>query len=167
VTDAQIAQVFTVMADTPHHTYQILTKRAERMQEYLRRYHLVPLPNVWAGVSIEDERAAKERLPILRETPAAVRFLSCEPLLSPLGDLDLTGIHWAIAGGESGPGYRPMRMEWARQIRDACKTYGTAFFFKQDSGSRTEMRPWLVEEDGSRWTWHQMPGDLREPAIAW
>ena len=120
------AEVFRVMAETPH-TYQVLTKRAEFAAS------LAPSlpwpPNVWMGVSVENQRWTT-RIDALRAIPAAVRFLSCEPLLGPLG-LDLEGIGWVIAGGESGPGSRPMAPEWARGVRDQCAAAGVPFFFKQ------------------------------------
>jgi protein gp37 len=179
-----IDQVFAVMALTPQHTYQILTKRPERMAEYFSQkseFNVVlpqpltidrstfvapaptlvrhPLPNVWLGTSVEDQRAADERIPHLLRCPAAVRFLSCEPLLGAVDlenitrgrerlcvlsksayDPDSTigkwlpmdrGIDWVIAGGESGHGARPMHPDWARSLRDQCQAAGVPFFFKQ------------------------------------
>lgn len=123
-----IDQIYETMALTPRHTYQILTKRPHRLQSYLRRRPV--LPNVWLGVSIENDRY-QFRAHYLRHTPAAVRFLSCEPLLGPLPDLNLEGIDWVIVGGESGPGARPMDINWVREIRDRCIDTRTAFFFKQ------------------------------------
>lgn len=186
-----IDKVFAVMALTPHHTYQILTKRPERMAEYLAENRMIdgadplpealdelmkfgatvdgmqladwldaqefqqfnlPLPNVWLGTSVEDQATADERIPHLLRCPAAVRFLSCEPLLGPV---DLTNIdhgeffgkhdvlagrfmpgdkpmiHWVIVGGESGPGARPMHPDWARSLRDQCVSASVPFFFKQ------------------------------------
>jgi protein gp37 len=93
----------------------------------------------------------------LRDCGAAVKFVSFEPLLEPLGHLDLTGIAWAIVGGESGVGWRPMRHAWAREIRDACLESGTSYFFKQSAAYQTELGQSLREEDGSFWTWHQFP----------
>ena len=107
--------IFQVMRDTPQHTYQVLTKRAERLVESLPE--LLPWPeNVWIGVSVESQPYAY-RMDLLRQVPARVRFVSCEPLLGPL-ELDLTGIGWVIVGGESGPKHRPMKPEWVRSIRD-------------------------------------------------
>jgi protein gp37 len=176
-------RVFTVMALTPRHTYQILTKRPERARAYLtsraegmvftdyawrlnfgmvggahtRFYrpslpHPVPWPlaNVWVGVSVEDQRRAHERIPLLLEAPAALRFLSCEPLLGPL-DLTpwLDGLDWVIVGAESGPSARPMDDDWVRQIRDDCQRAGVAFFFKQRAHrGRKEPLPLL---DGRQW----------------
>jgi protein gp37 len=183
VPSAFIASVFDVMRRTPQHTYQILTKRPARMRALLNSWAPVtgrppwvhtgpwPLPNVWLGASVEDQAAADLRIPKLLETPAAVRFLSCEPLLGPVdlfgaadrhghrpkltywltgrpgwseegepvGDSSLTlhsmttgpRIDWVIAGGESGPGARPMHPEWARSLRDQCTQANVAFHFKQ------------------------------------
>lgn len=151
-----VAQVFDVMADLPQHTFQILTKRPERAAVWPG-----PWPaNVWMGTSVENARVVR-RIDDLRQCPAAVRFLSIEPLLGPLGRVNLDGIHWVIVGGESGPKFRPMNHDWARQVRDACLDAGVAFFFKQDSGLRTEMRPWL---DGI--VWEQYPGHLESPRRA-
>lgn len=172
VSNEFISAVFGVMAATPLHTYQALTKRAERLPEWVAwvakrivdgrrmfphdddgwmarqlfrssvcRYPVRdvpqnhggawPLPNVWLGVSVEDRKHGLLRIEHLRRTPAAVRFLSIEPLLEDLGQIDLTDIHWVIVGGESGPGARPFDLAWARSIRDQCKAAGVPFFFKQ------------------------------------
>lgn len=156
IPDEYIKQVFAVMCDLPQHTFQILTKRPERAASWEG-----PWPrHIWMGTSVENARAT-ERIDALRDCNAAVRFLSAEPLLGPLGVLDLTGIHWVIVGGESGPRHRRMHHEWARAIRDACLNQEVAFFFKQDSGPRTEMRPWL---DGL--IWEQYPDDLAPPREA-
>lgn len=191
VSQHHLDRIFAVMALAPQHTFMVLTKRPERMRDYFRdiggttradwifsamgrqlnvsrfKYPVWPLPNVWLGTSVEDQRAADERIPHLLATPAAVRFLSCEPLLGPV-DLNrihevhddglmhvwescLTGkrfsiwagdeedpmipgfpkIDWVIAGGESGPGARPMHPDWARSLRDQCAAAGVAFHFKQ------------------------------------
>ncbi|HZU78208.1 MAG TPA: phage Gp37/Gp68 family protein [Dehalococcoidia bacterium] len=166
VPDAYIAQVFAVMAATPQHTYQILTKRPERAAAWPGPW----LPHMWMGTSVEDARVT-HRIDTLRTCGARIRFLSCEPLLGPIPGIDLHGIDWLIAGGESGwhmkspDNPRWMRQEWARALRDACVAQHTAFFYKQDSGPRTELRPWLVEEDGSCWEWHQLPGHLTPPRL--
>jgi len=173
VPDEWILDVFTVMATADHHTYQVLTKRADRMREFVSRPDLLndiyanwytfsggarevqswPLHNVWLGISAEDQRRADERVPQLMATPAAIRFVSAEPMLGPidftslppflevsrrmgirLDALKLGGkysLDWIIAGGESGPGARPMHPDWVRSIRDQCASAGTAFFFKQ------------------------------------
>jgi protein gp37 len=145
-----VARVFAVMAATPQHTYQILTKRPKRARQLLRDWTLVP--NVWLGVSIEDERVV-DRADILRQVPAAVRFLSLEPLLGPLPSLDLTGIDWVIVGGESGPDHRPMRQEWVLELRDRCQAAGTPFFFKQWGGLTPKSGGRLLEGR----TWDEMP----------
>ena len=188
--DAWIDRVFAVMALAPQHTFQVLTKRAARMREYLleviedgnlgiNRFGAAalatglcgpagprpswPLPNVWLGVSVEDQTRADERIPLLLDTPAAIRFISAEPLLGPINlapkdkivelispwytkdAFDPTGsqpicdratwlfpnVNWVIAGGESGPGARPMHPDWARSLRDQCRAAGVPFFFKQ------------------------------------
>jgi protein gp37 len=126
-----VHEVFEVMADTPQHTYQILTKRSRRLRHLA--CELTWPPNVWMGVSVEAPDQLY-RVEDLRRVPAAVRFLSCEPLLAPLGDLDLAGISWVIAGGESGRTRRPVSVEWLRQLRDACERQSVPFFFKQWGG---------------------------------
>jgi protein gp37 len=145
-----IREVFEVMAETERHTFQILTKRAERVAE------LAPsLPwsdNVWMGVSIENRRWAA-RADYLRSVPAAVRFVSAEPLLGPLDALDLQGIDWLIAGGESGPRHRPMQAEWVRTLRDRCEREGVSFFFKQWGGRTPKAGGRLL--DGR--TWDELP----------
>lgn len=128
-----IARVWLVMELTPQHTYQILTKRPERMREVLTTLGLPALEHVWLGTSVEDS-AVLSRLDDLRATPAVVRFVSFEPLIGSVADADLTDIHWAIVGGESGPRCRPMNAEWVDEIRLGCLTAGTAFFFKQWGG---------------------------------
>jgi len=130
VSQAFIEEVWNVMAMTPHHQYQILTKRPERMLSFVSRRSGEVLQNVWLGTSVEDREAAR-RIDILRAVPAAVRFISFEPLIGPVGAVDLNGIHWAIVGGESGHGARPMKEAWISQIHDQCISHGTAFFFKQ------------------------------------
>lgn len=194
IPDEFIDRVFAVMALAPRHTFQILTKRPQRMAEYLGRERhqwvmiegqaqniveertgrdpsmlsvKLPLPNVWCGTSVEDQRAADERIPPLLRTPAAVRFLSCEPLLDHVSLVDIEhpggndpydalghpdpafdshikpelhgGIQWVIAGGESGPNHRLLDHAWMRLLRDQCQAAGVAFFAKQDAGPRNEM----------------------------
>ncbi|MFC5346091.1 DUF5131 family protein [Brevundimonas staleyi] len=128
-----IARVWSVMERTPHHTYQILTKRPDRMREVLTSLGLPKLAHVWLGTSVEDA-AVLSRLDDLRATPAIVRFVSFEPLIGSVKGADLTGIHWAIVGGESGPRSRPMEELWVDEIRLACLATRTAFFFKQWGG---------------------------------
>ena len=123
-----VERVFAVMAEADWHVFQILTKRVDRLAELAPE---LPWPtNVWMGVSVENRRWVT-RIDRLREVPASVRFLSCEPLLGDLGELDLRGIHWVIVGGESGPRARRMDVDWARSIRDQCLSTATPFFFKQ------------------------------------
>lgn len=124
-----VRQVFHVMMRARQHTFQVLTKRAERMAEFCRGV-TVP-PNVWLGVSVENRKHGVPRIGVLRGVDARVRFLSVEPLLEDLGGLDLVGIHWVIVGGESGRKARPMKPEWVESIKRQCDAAGTAFFFKQ------------------------------------
>jgi protein gp37 len=161
IPDAFIAQVFAVMAALPQHTFQVLTKRPERAAAWAGPW----TPNIWMGTSVEDRRATG-RIDALRRAPARLRFLSCEPLLGDLGPLDLSGIGWVIAGGESGPQIssypeRVMDHAWARSIRDQCRAAQppVPFFFKQSSGPRPGMGALLVEEDGSKTEWKQFPDD--------
>lgn len=123
-----IDKVMATIRQTPQHRYQILTKRAERMAEYFET-RSVP-ENVWVGVTVEAE-SSKQRIDCLRQIPASVHFLSCEPLLESLGQIDLKGIEWVIVGGESGPQARPMKEEWVLDIMQQCERQGAAFFFKQ------------------------------------
>lgn len=149
-----IRDVLAVIADTPEHTYQILTKRSLRLR---RVADSLDWPsNVWMGVSVENA-AALSRVDDLRSVPATVRFLSCEPLLGPLDGLRLDGIGWVIAGGESGHGYRPMDLSWARSVRDTCVAAHVPFFFKQ-WGGRTPKRHGR-ELDGR--VWSEMPMTAR------
>lgn len=210
VPDEWIDQVLAVMALCPQHIFQVLTKRAKRMREYLtarngmggaaicaainaipgalgnRRGALeMPLPNVWLGVSIERQQEADERIPLLLQTPAAIRFISAEPLLGPIDLTDITwpkdrrrfpetddltdarsSLHviegskldWVIVGGESGPGSRPMHPDWARSLRNQCAAAGVPFFFKQ-WGS---WYPW-IDRDNDDPDWRQPYVDYREP----
>ncbi|MHB8562628.1 MAG: DUF5131 family protein [Acidiferrobacteraceae bacterium] len=124
-----IQQVFGVMSQASQHTFQVLTKRAERMAEFCNSRE-VP-PNVWLGVSVENKEYGVPRMSVLQKIDAGVRFLSVEPLLEDLGEIDLTGIHWVIVGGESGHKARPIRQEWIDSIKQQCDQAGVAFFFKQ------------------------------------
>jgi len=145
-----IKRVFQTMADTPHHTYQVLTKRAERLQKVAK--HLPWPRNVWMGVSVESSDYLW-RIDDLRKTPALVKFLSLEPLLGPLDGMKLDGIHWAIAGGESGPNCRPIDPKWVRSIRDQCVDAGVAFHFKQWGGTNKKRAGRIL--DGR--TWDDLP----------
>jgi protein gp37 len=145
-----VRQVFGVIADTPQHTYQVLTKRSTRLRRVAASLDWPP--NLWMGVSVEDATQLR-RVDDLRSVPAGVRFLSCEPLLGPLDGLDLTGIGWVIAGGESGPGHRPVDPAWVTGIRDLCAIDQVPFFFKQWGGRTPKDGGRLL--DGSIWS--QMP----------
>ncbi|WP_159705992.1 DUF5131 family protein [Arthrobacter sp. 18067] len=145
-----VQDIFDVIADTPQHTYQALTKRAHRMSRIADKLNWPA--NLWMGVTVENQ-AAVGRIDQLRDTPAKVRFLSCEPLLESLPALDLEGIHWLIAGGESGPVRRPMNEEWARSLRDQCVEQDVAFFFKQWGGRTPKANGRVL--DGR--TWDEMP----------
>lgn len=127
-----IRKVFDTIERTPQHTYQILTKRAERMAEFFQDY--TPPKNAWLGVTVEDRKYGVPRIEHLRTVDAHIRFLSVEPLLEDLGDLNLAGIHWVIVGGESGPKARPMRPEWVTAIQRQSDDQNVAFFFKQWGG---------------------------------
>ena len=154
IPDAFIAQVFDVMARAHWHTFQVLTKREERLADLAPQ---LPWPrNVWMGVTIENRRFV-QRADALRAVPAAVRFVSAEPLLGPLEGLDLAGIDWLIAGGESGHGARRMRLDWTRDLRDRCVEEEVAFFFKQLGGARDKQGGERALLDGR--LWREMPGD--------
>jgi protein gp37 len=128
---AFIQRAFDVMARCPQHQFQILTKRAARLRQLAPSLHWAP--NIWMGVSVEDQKRAK-RADELRKVPAHIRFLSVEPLLGPIENLPLEGIHWVIVGGESGPNARPMQREWVETVLRQCESRGVAFFFKQWGG---------------------------------
>ncbi|MEY2537399.1 MAG: hypothetical protein QOG67_1139 [Verrucomicrobiota bacterium] len=131
-----IQRVFATMRDCSQHTFQILTKRSERLRSVSAQ---IDWPaNVWMGVSVEDSRVLS-RVDDLRHVPAAVRFLSCEPLIGSLAGINLTGIHWVIVGGESGPFSRPMKIEWVREVFRACRKHNVPFFFKQWGGVRKDL----------------------------
>jgi len=203
VPDEWIDKVFAVMALCPQHSFQVLTKRPARMRAYLsnqpqarRRWEdvlrtmgimhrspAVVLRNVWLGTSVEDQGSANERIPELLATPAAVRFISAEPLLGPVDMIwALCGLDWVIVGGESGPGARPMHPDWARSLRDQCADAGTPFFFKQwgewlggrweddgdsgwfvpaDGGGRRPYRDAGIEHWFDRESWPIGPGSMR------
>ena len=128
-----VARVWSVMSQTPRHTYQILTKRPDRLKAVVKQEGLPTLPNVWLGTSVEDANVL-HRLDELRETPARIRFVSFEPLIGSVAGAELMGIHWAIVGGESGPRARPMEEKWVEEIHSLCLEAETAFFFKQWGG---------------------------------
>ncbi len=145
-----VQRVFEVIADTPQHTYQVLTKRSARLRKLADRLDWPP--NLWMGVSVEDDTQLS-RIDDLRSVPASVRFLSCEPLLGPLPNLNLDGIGWVITGGESGPNARELDRDWVRDIRDSCQLSGVPFFHKQ-WGGRTP-KAGGRELDGR--LWDEMP----------
>jgi len=138
VPDEYVEAVSEVMVKANWHTYQVLTKRSERLRDLLkgRLRFATECEHIWWGVSVEDRKYGLPRIEHLRDAPAAVRFLSIEPLLEDLGRVNLIGISWVIVGGESGPGARPMKKEWVISIREQCKEYGVPFFFKQWGGVR-------------------------------
>lgn len=163
VPDAYIEQVFDVIARTPHHTYQILTKRAPRMARYFRK-RVVPA-NAWLGVSVEDRKYGVPRIDHLRTIDATIRFLSVEPLLQDVGELDLSDIHWVIVGGESGPKARPMKTEWALSIQRQCEEQKVAFFFKQWGGWGADGKKRAKAANGRLLdgrTWDEMPAVVSE-----
>ena len=150
VPDEFIEKVFDVMQHADHHNYQVLTKRSQRLAALASQMALTE--NIWMGVSVETEDYLF-RIDHLRQTPAAVKFISFEPLIEPITDLDLTGIDWVIVGGQSGPGARPMLKEWVTDIRDECLEASVPFFFKQWGGTRKKLTG--RELDGR--TWDQFP----------
>jgi protein gp37 len=156
-------RVFDVIQRTPQHTYQILTKRAARMRRYFAPGDRMIPSNVWLGVSVENRKYGLPRIDELREIDAAIRFLSVEPLLEDLGEIDLVGIHWVIVGGESGPKARPMKPEWVAGIKEQCEDAGVAFFFKQWGGWGADGKRRHKKANGRIFagrTWDQMPAAL-------
>lgn len=161
VPEAFIRKVFDVMAECPQHTFQVLTKRAERLTRVAPR---LPWPaNVWIGVSVESA-AFLWRVDYLRKVPAAVRFVSAEPLLGSLRGINLEGIHWLIGGGESQAGARPAKLTWFRELRAACKAAGTKFFLKQLGGHPSKRGGDEAVLDGRRWV--ELPGVSEQAALA-
>ncbi|MEX1182158.1 MAG: phage Gp37/Gp68 family protein [Gemmatimonadota bacterium] len=159
-----LREIFTVMLNVDRHVYQVLTKRPARAQRFYRRnadlFGGGPIPgHIWLGTSVEDQDAAF-RVGQLVNVPAETRFLSCEPLLGPL-DLELDGVHWVIAGGESGIGYRGMDPSWARAVRDQCLVQGVPFFFKQWGGRTPKAKGRML--DGR--TWDELPDALHELTV--
>ncbi|MCC7369860.1 MAG: phage Gp37/Gp68 family protein [Chloroflexi bacterium] len=185
IDDGFVCRVFKVMGAASHHTYQVLTKRPARMQALIQRWsdafhgkrldsdqgeNTWPPPHIWLGVSVEDQKTADERIPLLLNTPAAVRFLSCEPLLASIDLCQAAGaptdhahgfacrtflrdLHWVIVGGESGPRFRPLDLDWARSLRDQCISADVPFFFKQVGGRTPKSGGRLL--DGR--TWDEQP----------
>ena len=153
-----IQRVFDVMARAHWHRFQVLTKRSDRLAELSSQ--LAWAPNIWMGVSVENQKYTY-RIDHLRQTGAHIKFLSLEPLLGPLKNLNLSGINWAIVGGESGPGARPMDRSWVTEIRDQCKTANVPFFFKQWGGVNKKRAG--RELDGQ--TWDEMPATIQAVLI--
>jgi len=158
VSDAYIEQVFDVIQRCPHHTFQVLTKRAERLASFFK--HRVVPTNAWIGVSVEDQMYGVHRINHLRKVDARIRFISVEPLLDDVGELDLTDIHWVIVGGESGPKARPMKLEWVESIQQQCKEQSVQFFFKQWGGWGADGKRRSKKANGRLLdgrTWDDMP----------
>lgn len=161
ISDEQRDRAIYTVRKTPQHAYQILTKRSYIMKRYGDRISGFP-DNVWLGVSVEDARF-KFRMEHLRQADAGTKFLSIEPLIGDVGKLDLEGIDWVIAGGESGPNHRPLNLDWARGIRDQCVDQGVAFFFKQVGGPRPKSGGRFL--DGQEWNQYPDVGNKRAIAI--
>jgi protein gp37 len=163
VPDDYVLNVVRVMQTANWHTYQVLTKRSERLRDMLQTSLATAAaePHIWWGVSVENRRHGLPRIDHLRAAPARVRFLSIEPLLEDLGEINLEGIHWVIVGGESGAGARPMEMEWVLSIRDQCERAGLRFFFKQWGGVRKSKAG--RELDGK--TYDAQPGRVELPVL--
>lgn len=177
VSDEAIARVFAVMGAAGQHEFQLLTKRPRRLAKLLSRKHFremviaaaqrdelgpadelcLPFPNVWVGTSIESDEYCW-RADELRRTPAAIRFLSLEPLLGPLPSLDLTGIDWVIVGGESGPNFRPLDLDWVRDLRDRCGRLQIPLFFKQVGGLTPKAGGRLL--DGRTWDEYPITAEM-------
>ena len=156
-----VAAVGALMAESPWHIYQVLTKRATRLRDLLGKELATAAmkPNIWWGVSVEDRKHGLPRIDLLRQAPAAVRFLSVEPLLEDLGEINLEGIHWVIVGGESGAGARVMRPEWVNSVHEQCKRGNVAFFFKQWGGIWKSRTGRLLNDR----TYDEFPAIVRAP----
>jgi len=168
IPDDFVDQVFDTMEQANHHTFQVLTKRSSRMRNYInRRYsgNLAPR-HIWLGTSVEDG-TKKSRIRHIADMAATVRFLSLEPLIGPVGELELSGIHWVIVGGESGPKSRPIKEKWVTDIRDQCNDANVAFFFKQWGGLRPKSNG--RELEGEIWGEYPLCSDIYHtptPALA-
>ncbi len=163
VSDKFIVKVFDIMSQTPHHTFQILTKRAKRMAKFIETYKSTP--NIWLGVSVEDRQYGIPRIDILRTIPVSVRFLSIEPLLENLGALDLSDIHWVIVGGESGPKARAMQEQWVVSIQKQCQQQKVPFFFKQWGSWGADGQKRSKKENGrilGGQVWNEMPKQMNK-----
>lgn len=156
VPEAYTRKIFEVMLQASWHTYQILTKRPSRARRFWERNKDLfgggPIPrHIWIGTSVENQEVVY-RVDLLRRIPAVLRFASCEPLIGPV-EFDLTGIHWVIVGGESGPGHRPVRREWVLALRDRCRKEGVPFFFKQWGGRTPKAGGRVLDGE----VWNEMP----------
>lgn len=150
-----IKDVFAIMKKAHWHTFQVLTKRSKRLVEISKELEWAP--NIWIGVSVEDKRVIG-RIKDLRKVPAAIRFLSIEPLIGPIPDIQLQGIHWVIVGGESGPGARPMKEEWVLSIQDIAISNGVPFFFKQWGGRNKKQAGRILKGRN----WDEMPDSIQD-----
>jgi protein gp37 len=158
IPESYLREVFAVIQKSPHHTFQILTKRAERMSKYFQGR--TPPPNAWLGVTVENRADGIPRLDFLRAIDGCIRFVSAEPLLENLGIVDLSGIHWVIVGGESGPKARPMKHEWVLNIKNQCDHQRAAFFFKQWGGWGADGKKRAKRQNGRLLdgrTWDALP----------
>lgn len=156
-------QVFDVIRRTPQHTYQILTKRATTMRKYFNQGSRIVPDNVWLGVSVENRKYGLPRIDDLRQINAGIRFLSVEPLLEDIGEIDLTDIHWVIVGGESGPKARPMKREWVEAIKEQCIEQDVSFFFKQWGGWGADGKRRAKKANGRKLegrVWDEMPRNV-------
>jgi protein gp37 len=163
VPEDYVEAVCRVMERANWHTYQVLTKRSSRLPDMLRArlQFAAGLPHIWWGVSVEDRAHGLIRIKHLQQAPASIRFLSIEPLLEDLGEFDLTGIHWVIVGGESGPGARPMKKEWVLSIRDQCRRAAVPFFFKQWGGVQKSKAGRHLDGE----TCDEVPGRVERPVL--
>jgi protein gp37 len=167
VSDDFIDQVFDIIKRTPQHRYQILTKRAERLPVYFKD-KIIP-ENVWLGVTVENIKEGLPRIDLLRQVKASIRFLSIEPLLEDLGEVNFKGIHWAIVGGESGPKARQMEEDWVRSIKNQCDEQAVSFFFKQWGAWGADKVKRSKQENGrtlDHRTWDAMPEKMKQKELA-
>ena len=159
VSDEFIGRIWQVMRETPQHVYQILSKRPTRMKNFLKNADSDILPNVWLGTSVENHEVI-DRVDELQSTPAAIRFISCEPLIDSIGKINLDNIHWVIVGGESGKNARPVREEWIDEIFEQCKLTKTSFFFKQWGNWGRDGKKRSKKANGRHYrgsTWDEIP----------
>lgn len=162
IPDEYLNRIFAVITQTPQHRYQILTKRAERLPLYFKNRKIPD--NVWLGVTVENIKDGLPRIDILRKIPAVIRFLSVEPLLEDLGGINLHNIDWVIVGGESGANARPMKQEWAENVKKQCEKQGAAFFFKQWGAWGADNVKRSKQDNGRKLhgrTWDDMPAVIK------